>query len=117
MFKEAIDKFVDHPIAGDTFALFNPDGTIWYSHNIILDAFMSLGLFGGIIFVIIVISALWRSYLMIHVRQYNMWVGVLCVGYIINHQFSFPFYQADILNVLLAMQLQSFSYLSHIRNK
>ena len=105
LYKNAVDKFLSYPLWGDGHALFYPDGTIWYSHNMVLDAFMGLGLFGGILFVIVLGFAIWNSYQMIHTHREYSWIGVLCICHIISHMFSGSFYHADTLNTLFAILL------------
>lgn len=105
LYKNAVDKFLSYPLWGDGHALFYPDGTIWYSHNMVLDAFMGLGLFGGILFVIVLGFAIWNSYQMIHTHREYSWIGVLCICHIISHMFSGSFYHADMLNTLFAILL------------
>lgn len=105
LFSKAFEKFVDHPLFGDTYALIFPDGSITYSHNIVLDAFMALGFFGGCLFVIMFLYALWNSFLLIRSCHRYWWIGLLCFCYLISHLFSGCFYQADTLNVLLIIIL------------
>ena len=107
LYQGAIDKFVKHPLWGDGHALFYPDGTIWYSHNMVLDAFMGLGLFGGALFVVVLTFVVWNSYQMIHMQHQFSWLGVLCICYVISHMFSGTFYHADVLNALFVILLQS----------
>lgn len=104
-FAMAIDKFMNHPVVGDTYALIFPDGQLSYSHNIILDAFMGLGLLGGLLFVAILGYAFWNAYQIIRQQLSNSWVGMLCVFYIVSHMTSGCFYQADSLNALLVLVL------------
>jgi O-antigen ligase len=105
LFSAAFEKFVDHPLFGDAYALVFPDGSIFYSHNMVLDAFMALGLFGGCIFIIILLFATRNSFLLIRHHHCYWWIGLLCVSYIISHMFSGCFYQADTLNALLIILL------------
>lgn len=113
LYQSAIEKFLEHPLWGDGHALFYPDGTIWYSHNMVLDAFMGLGLFGGVLFVVVLTFVVWNSYQMIHNHYKYSWIGVLCICYVIRHMFSGTFYHADALNALLVMVLVSTETLSY----
>lgn len=99
----AIEKFLTHPVLGDTYAIVFPGGWLSYSHNIVLDAFMGLGLFGGIILIMILVYALWESCQMIYQRHPYYWIGLLYISYVTIHMFSGCFYQADVLNSLLVL--------------
>ena len=88
---------------GSSFAVFREYGSYIYSHNIILDAFMGLGFFGGILFLIILFKALAKSRDLIKERSPYFWLGLLAVQQIVAHMFSGAFYQSDILNVLLVV--------------
>ena len=83
LFSQAIDKFVNHPLFGDAYALVFPNGTIAYSHNSVLDAFMALGLFGGCLFVMILLFAIRNSFILIRHRHRFWWIGLLCICYLV----------------------------------
>jgi O-antigen ligase len=101
----AIAKFVNHPIIGDSFAIFSQNGSFTYSHNIVLDAFMGLGLFGGILFIVMLFFAVQSSFQMVLNQELNWWLALLCIQSIISYMFSGCFYQAESLNVLLIILL------------
>ena len=105
LFSQAINRFVNHPLIGDTYALVSPDGSIIYSHNMVLDAFMALGLFGGCLFVIILLFAIRNAFLLIRYQHRFWWIGLLCICYLVKHLFSGCFYQADVFNALLIIML------------
>ncbi len=97
----AINNIINNPFLGKSFAVFNETGSYIYSHNVILDAFMALGLLGGFLFVLILIRALVVSWYLIRMKSSHLWIGLLAVQQIVAHMFSGAFYQSDILNVLL----------------
>lgn len=105
LFSAAFEKFVDHPLFGDAYALVFPDGSIFYSHNMVLDAFMALGIFGGCLFVAIILVAIRNSFQLIRHHHCYWWIGLLCMSYVVSHMFSGCFYQADTLNALLVILL------------
>lgn len=105
LFSQAIDKFVNHPLFGDAYALVYPDGSIIYSHNIVLDAFMALGLFGGCLFVMILMFAIYNSFILIRHNHRFWWIGLLCVCYLVSSLFSGCFYQGVEFNALLVVVL------------
>lgn len=112
LYEIAINKFLDHPILGDTFAITYPDGYFIYSHNIILDAFMGLGLFGGILFLCIVGITVWRAFKMISLTDSRWWVAILFIQFLIYHQFSGCFYKADALNALMVIVMYKTSLIT-----
>lgn len=103
LYSIAIENIINNPILGSSFAVFREYGSYIYSHNIILDAFMGLGFFGGILFLIILFKALAKSRDLIKERSPYFWLGLLAVQQIVAHMFSGAFYQSDILNVLLVV--------------
>lgn len=105
MYGAAIAKFANHPVLGDTFAIFYPNGSFTYCHNIILDAFMGLGLFGGILFTIMLFLAFRSSFQMVLHQKQNWWLALLCIQSIISYMFSGGFYYAGSLNALLIIML------------
>ena len=56
MVQEGFAEFCQHPLFGGYFMV----PYRWYSHNVILDAFMGLGIIGGIYFLILTFYALYR---------------------------------------------------------
>ena len=104
LYEMAVDKFVNHPVFGDSYALVFPDG-ITYSHNVVLDAFMGLGFLGGMIFVFILLFGLLYSFRIVRFYRHYCWVGLLCVSYIIRHMFSGSFYQSVEFNSILLLIL------------
>jgi len=100
LYSEAINLFLDNPIYGAQFALFK-DGIYAYSHNIVLDAFMGLGIVGGVILLYILLYSLKQSYQLISVNIYYYWVGLLLLQNIVASMFSGNFYQNPLLSVLL----------------
>ena len=103
LFGAATEKFLSHPVLGDTYTIVFPDGRVSYSHNIVLDAFMGLGFFGGLMLIFILIYALWKSCQMIYQRSPHCWIGLIYICYVTIHMFSGCFYQADVLNSLLVL--------------
>lgn len=105
LYDQAIEKFYDSPIFGESFAIINSDGSFIYSHNMVLDAFMALGLLGGIMFIIILLYAFIKSRFLIMSNFKHWWIALLCIQYIIYNLMSGAFYQSATLNVLLIMAL------------
>lgn len=105
LYEEALNRFYDSPLIGESFAIFSPDGSFIYSHNMVLDAFMGLGIIGGIIFVVILFHSFKNSYLMVMFRSQHWWIALVCIQYIVYYMLSGAFYQSGMLNALLIIAL------------
>lgn len=101
VYKEALDAFLDKPFLGKQFAIFNEFGGFDYSHNIILDALMGLGFFGGIAILYIFWIALKKSYIMVRMKDAHFWISLILIQQIVLSMLSGAFYYNQILNVLL----------------
>lgn len=107
LYQAAIDGFMNNPVFGQSFAIFSANGSYSYSHNIIFDAFMGLGLFGGILFVVIILYAIKNSFLMIMHQHEHWWSAILCLHFIISSMFSGCFYHSCELNVCIILVFYS----------
>ena len=101
LYKEAINLFVNSPILGEQFAFFNNFGGYIYSHNIILDAFMGLGILGGISMIYFLWVSIRKSYLSIKYNDPNFWISLILIQQIVLNMFSGAFYHNQLLNALL----------------
>lgn len=101
LYNYAFQAFLDKPLIGSQFAIFNNHGEFNYSHNIILDALMGLGLFGGLAMLYILWSGLKSSYIMIKLKDNNFWISLILIQQIVFSMLSGAFYYNQILNVLL----------------
>ncbi len=104
LYREAIQLFIDKPIFGSQFALFYPNGEFWYPHNIILEAFMALGILGGSAMIYFLWKSLKNSYLLIKFDTEHFWVSLILIQQIVLAMLG-QFYYNQILNVLLVFIL------------
>ncbi|OJU28231.1 MAG: hypothetical protein BGN92_07925 [Sphingobacteriales bacterium 41-5] len=100
-YQAAIDAFVRNPLFGEQFAIFVGDGTYAYSHNIILDSLMAMGVFGGIVMLFILGSAVWIAFKNIRIGYKYYWVSLILIQQITSNMVSGTFYQDQLLSVLL----------------
>jgi O-antigen ligase len=112
LFKQAITAFLDSPIWGKQFALFRSNGRFIYSHNIILDAFMGLGILGGGTMIYFLSVALKKSYNMIRINDAHFWLGLILVQLFVSSMISSCFYYDQLLSALL-----TFLFLKYKQNK
>jgi O-antigen ligase len=101
LYNFAFQAFLEKPLVGSQFAIFNKFGGFSYSHNIILDALMGLGLFGGLAMLYILWITIRKSYLMIKLKDSNLWIALILIQQIVLSMLSGAFYYNQILNVLL----------------
>lgn len=104
LYKEAFQLFLDKPFLGSQFALFDHFGGFIYPHNIILEAFMALGLFGGLAMIYILWSSLKNSYYIIKSNNPYSWVCLVLIQQIVLGMLG-QFYYNQILNILLVFIL------------
>lgn len=108
LYKTAFDFFSESPIVGKQFAFFESDGTFLYSHNIILDSLMGLGIIGFTALIYFLGSSFKISnYLMIN-KYPNYWINLLLIQQIIYNMFSSAFYYNQLLSALLVFLFISF---------
>ena len=101
LYEIAFFKFLDKPFLGSQFAIFNKFGEFSYPHNIVLEAFMALGVLGGLIMIFILFKSLKSSYLMIKNNDDAFWTSLILIQQIVLGMLG-QFYYNQILNILLA---------------
>lgn len=112
LYQEAFDLFLNNPFLGKQFALFDNFGGFAYSHNIVLDSLMGLGLLGGIAMIYILWIAIKNSYTMIKNNDPHFWICLILIQQIVFNMFSGAFYYNQLLNVLF-----TFVFLYYPNNK
>lgn len=100
-YASAINAFLDSPIWGKQFVLFFADGSFDYSHNILLDALMGLGIIGGAALIYFLGIALKKSYYLIKNKDPHFWICLLLIQQIMFNMVSSAFYYNQLLSVLL----------------
>ncbi|MDD4781479.1 MAG: O-antigen ligase family protein [Tissierellia bacterium] len=101
LYEEAINAFIEKPLFGSQFALFNRYGGFSYSHNFILDSFMGLGIFGGLAIIYVLWTAIKKSYILIKKNNPSFWFVLILIQQIVLGMLSSSIYYNQILNVLL----------------
>lgn len=100
-YSSAIEAFYDSPIWGKQFVLIFPDGSFDYSHNLILDALMGLGVIGGGALIYFLAVAFKKSYYLIKRKDPQFWICLLLIQQIMFNMVSSAFYYNQLLSVLL----------------
>lgn len=98
---EAWERFVNSPFFGDRFAIIFTNGKFMYSHNMILDALMGMGIVGGIVFTIMFCSSLYDSYKLAKLDKRYLWIVLLLIQNIAGGMLSSAFYLKPLLTTLI----------------
>lgn len=117
LYNEAFEIFLKYPILGKQFALFNMYGGFTYSHNIILDSLIALGILGGLAIIYVISSAFYYSYKLIKIGDPNYWICIILIQQIIMSMFSGAIYYSQLLNSLLVFLFLYYKVLSSIKRK
>jgi len=105
----ALDQFYSSPLFGDYFILTSGPDKGHYPHNILLEALMTLGLFGAIPFFYLLIQTFKRVHLMIKINDNTAWIGLLFLVSFFKGLSSWNLYGNSLLWVSMAIIL-SFKY-------
>lgn len=84
IFKEGLELFYEHPFWGSSYLL--PDDM--YVHNIVLEQFMALGLYGGLVFLVLLIITLIQGVKLVVRDKSNSVLFILFVQYLCFGMFS-----------------------------
>lgn len=85
----AWNAFLDNPILGGGLEL---EGAGMYIHNVSIEAFLTTGFFGGMLFFLIQVLSLLMMFRICRRDVKLMWVGMIVVQYIVAAQFSGSLY-------------------------
>ncbi len=100
-----IKEFIDNPFIGNAFLLQSGPSAGIYPHNLIVEAFMALGVIGGFIFIVVVVKNLIKSFNFDYLNSTNSWLGLLFLQYLIFGMFSGSLYTSDLFCVLCVIIL------------
>jgi O-antigen ligase len=90
IYEKTISLILDNMALGYGIEL--PDN-LGYPHNLILESFLSTGLFGGFAFILIYIFSLLKSIsIVLKDEEYRGWIGMLFIQYAIGSNFSGSLY-------------------------
>jgi O-antigen ligase len=101
MYQDAFSQFLSHPLAGSAFLEIN-SGT--YPHNVLLEAFMSTGVVGGLSFIVLSVVGFYKAMQM--ARGGGFMVPLLFIQAWVAGLFSGSLYGNSYMWVTLALLLQ-----------
>lgn len=83
-----IEQFSKSPFIGSSFLIQNGIFRGEYVHNLILEAFMSVGIWGGLFYISSILITLKNAYQLINIHQKYLFVSFLFIQYLIFSMFS-----------------------------
>lgn len=92
----AFNEFVENPFFGNAMLIQKDGITGSYPHNIIVEAFMATGFFGGMVFVFFVIKCIKTTINIIPNHSAITWIALLFMQYFIFGMFSKNLYANDL---------------------
>ncbi|MBW8523158.1 O-antigen ligase family protein [Chryseobacterium chendengshani] len=112
LFIGGINQFLDHPLFGNYFVLYPESGKGINTHNMIIDVFMSLGMIGGLLLIVLMIKGIASSYKIIKMRSSINWIACLFVFSVISSMVSTSFYMDPFFSVMLFLTIAATSKLN-----
>lgn len=100
----AIDDFLSNPIFGNSFLIQKKGFEGSYPHNLIIESFMATGIFGGFVFLKLLINNL-KS--IIKNNNNLLWIGLLFIQYLLFGMFSGNLYSSHmfwLLSIILLVR-------------
>ncbi len=83
------------PLFGDFYLISSGEGRNGYPHNFFLEAFMTTGLIGGVPYVIMVLIAVYKSYLFLRGEHKSSWLVILFLQILVYGMFSSSLYSSQ----------------------
>lgn len=99
-FFSAFGEFLDSPIFGNSL---EEQTTLFYPHNVIVEALMATGIVGGVPFIILLVRVLLQARKLFRYEDANGWVGLIFVQYLVGAQFSGSLYTSYTMWAALSM--------------
>jgi O-antigen ligase len=87
--RDAWNLFLDNPVIGG--ALEEPSSQL-YPHNVVIESFMSTGIFGGTAFIIIILASVFGCWRIVQKRREWSWVVALYFQFLVGAQVSGALY-------------------------
>lgn len=106
-FKGSWAQFLGSPIFGDGI---EERVTQFYPHNVILEAFMSTGLLGGVPFLLVLITAIRSAWGLFRLNSQLSWVGLVALQQLVGAQFSGSIWGTGSLWVMMMLVIVCWRY-------
>ncbi|MDV7187787.1 O-antigen ligase family protein [Lutibacter sp. TH_r2] len=95
LWRISFEKFIENPMVGNTFLLeyfWNSKTSMMHPHNFLIEAFYTLGIVGGVIFLVICFLAIKISFKLIVTSNYS-WISLYFIQYLFFSFVSSSIYQ------------------------
>ncbi len=103
----AFYQFVENPLFGDSL---EEKTTGYYPHNVILEAFMSTGIVGGLAFLAFFLYVFYYGYMLIKTDAATSWIALIFMQYFIGAQFSGAIYTSTTMWIFSALCLTAIKH-------
>jgi O-antigen ligase len=101
LYLESFDIIRSNPFFGKQFALIRYGGGFVYTHNIILDSMISLGIIGLTLILVTIKNIIKYSYKLIKSDSEYSWIGILLIMELLKLLLSSSFYQNERFTFLI----------------
>jgi len=101
IYMNGIEDFLDSPVIGKHFVLTHGIAAGYYVHNVIIESFMALGVFGGITMVFLIFNAIKLSFKNLKTNSTFSWIGLLFFQSLVFSLFSGSMYTQQFFWVFL----------------
>ena len=102
LYEYAVNAFLDNPIFGKSFAVYM-SGFMTYSHNIILDSIMQLGMIGGAIILYLLVKSYSLIYKLLKIKSLYSWIGLLLLQQVTFLMLSSAIYLTPSFSILMVL--------------
>lgn len=96
--------FCQSPLLGYAYGVKAAGNVCTYPHNVFVEAFHGLGIFGGIVFLLLTFYVIHASYKIVKEKK-NFWVALICMYVFVESVFSGCFYEDPMLSALMSFVL------------
>lgn len=103
LLNSGINDFINYPFFGSSFVLQSGPSVGLYPHNLVVESLMALGIFGGLIFIFIILININKLNKFNYNKSNLSWLGLLFLQYLIFAMFSGSLYTSDIFWVLCVL--------------
>jgi O-antigen ligase len=100
--RDAWHEYLEHPILGSSIV---ERRSLAYPHNCVVEAFMATGTFGGVIFVLMLLTAIYRAIILTRVDVAMSWISLCFFQQLIAAMFSGGLYANAALWGMMAIVL------------
>lgn len=91
-YQGAWEQFTENPLLGSSL---DERGSLGYPHNLVLESFMAVGIFGGVLFVLILLLCVFKSIMLLVRDPAYGWIGLLFVQRAVGGMFSGSLYTSN----------------------